>query len=81
MRRDVIDRLKEISVPLLRWPGGNFTRDYRWKEGLLPVDRRPPIASTWHETLPFSDNYDFHEVGIDDYLCSAVRSAACLASR
>ena len=68
MRRDVIARLKEISVPMLRWPGGNFTRDYRWKEGLLPVDRRPPIAASWHETLPFTDNYDFHEVGIDEYM-------------
>ena len=43
MRRDVIERLKEISVPLLRWPGGNFTRNYRWKEGLLPTDKRPPL--------------------------------------
>ncbi|MGA2619438.1 MAG: hypothetical protein ABSF26_17660 [Thermoguttaceae bacterium] len=80
MRRDVIARLKEISVPLLRWPGGNFTRDYRWKEGLLPVDRRPPIAASWHETLPFTDNYDFHEVGIDDYiaLCREIGSLPCI---
>jgi alpha-N-arabinofuranosidase len=68
MRRDVIARLTEISVPMLRWRGGNFTRDYRWKEGLLPPDKRPPIASSWHETLPFTDNYDFHELAIDEYM-------------
>jgi alpha-L-arabinofuranosidase len=74
MRRDVIDRLKEMGVPLLRWPGGNFTRDYRWKDGLLPADRRPPIAATWSETLPFSENYDFHDIGIDEFiaLCRAL---------
>ena len=78
--RDVIARLKEITVPLLRWPGGNFTRDYRWKEGLLPVDQRPPIAAGWHETLPFTDNYDFHEVAIDEYiaLCRELGAAPCI---
>ncbi len=64
MRRDVIARLKKISVPLPRWPGGNFTRDYRWKEGLLPGEKRPPLVSRWHETLPFTDNYDFQEAAM-----------------
>lgn len=68
LRRDVIDRLKEMGVPLLRWPGGNFTRDYHWKEGLQPVDRRPPVTSTWSEILPFSNNYDFHDIGIDEFI-------------
>jgi len=65
MRRDVVARLKEIGVPLLRWPGGAFTRDYRWKEGLAPLDKRPPIHCPF---LPFSDQYDFHEVGTDEYI-------------
>jgi alpha-L-arabinofuranosidase len=68
MRRDVVALLKEISVPLLRWPGGNFTRDYRWQDGLLPVDLRPPISITWHETQPFADNIDAHEIGTDEFL-------------
>jgi len=68
LRRDVVALLKEMSVPLLRWPGGNFTRDYRWQDGLLPVDQRAPIATTWHETQPFADNLDAHEIGTDDFL-------------
>ena len=68
MRRDVLALLKEISVPLLRWPGGNFTRDYRWQDGLLPVDLRSPISITWHETQPFADNIDAHEIGTDEFL-------------
>ncbi len=80
MRADVIDRLKEISPPLIRWPGGNFTRNYRWKEGLLPVDRRPPIQSGWGPTLPFTDHNDFHEVGVDQYiaLCRELECESCI---
>ncbi len=68
MRRDVIRQLKKIAPPLVRWPGGNFTRDYRWKEGLLACDKRPPIHVAWAPTMPFTDHYDFHEVGIDEYM-------------
>ena len=77
MRRDVIARLKELSVPILRWPGGNFTRYYRWKEGLLPLDKRPPLFA---ETLPFCDNFDFQELGIDEFmaLCRELDSRPCL---
>jgi alpha-N-arabinofuranosidase len=77
MRRDVVARLKEIGVPLLRWPGGSFTRDYRWKEGLAPPDKRPPIHCPF---LPFSDQYDFHEVGTDEYiaLCRELGSQPCI---
>jgi alpha-L-arabinofuranosidase len=67
LRKDVIEALREMSVPVLRW-GGNFTRNWKWKEGLLPVDARPPIMSKHHESLPFTDNYDFHEIGIDDFM-------------
>jgi alpha-N-arabinofuranosidase len=77
MRRDVIARLKEIGVPLLRWPGGAFTRDYRWKEGLAPLDQRPPTHCPF---LPFSDQYDFHEVGTDEYmaLCRELSCRPCI---
>jgi len=83
MRRDVIERLKELTPPLVRWPGGNFTRDYRWKEGLLARDKRPPIQSGWAPTLPFTDHYDFHEIGIDEYiaLCHELNSLPFITTR
>jgi len=68
LRKDVIAALQEMSVPVLRWPGGNFTRNWIWKDGLLPVDRRPPVMSKNHESLPFTDNFDFQEIGIDDFM-------------
>jgi len=68
MRRDVVELLKEIGVPLLRWPGGNFAGDYRWKDGLLPVDRRAPLKSAFIETLPHTDGHDDHEIGTDEFI-------------
>ncbi len=43
-RADVVALLKEISTPLLRWPGGNFADNYYWKDGLLTVDQRAALA-------------------------------------
>ena len=73
MRQDVVALLKEIGVPLLRWPGGNFAGEYRWRDGLLPVDRRAPIESFLY-TLPHTGCYDDHEVGTDEFiaLCRAL---------
>ncbi|HRR79408.1 MAG TPA: hypothetical protein P5118_04410 [Planctomycetota bacterium] len=68
LRRDVVKLLKEIGVPLLRWPGGNFAGDYRWQDGLLPVDRRAPLKSAFIETLPHTDGFDDHEIGTDEFL-------------
>ncbi len=75
MRRDVVENLKEIGPRLLRWPGGNFAGEYRWKDGLLPVDQRAPLqAFTEIETQPHSDGYDYHEINTDDFvaLCREV---------
>ena len=81
MRPDVIQLLREIGCRLLRWPGGNFAGDYRWQDGLLPVDRRSPLASVLPmETLAHSDGYDCHEIGTDEFmaLCRAVGAEASL---
>ena len=34
IRNDVVAALKELSVPVLRWPGGCFADDYHWREGI-----------------------------------------------
>lgn len=75
MRSDVVANLKAIGPRLLRWPGGNFAGEYRWKDGLLPVDQRGPLqAATEIETQPYTNGYDFHEIDTDDFvaLCREV---------
>ena len=51
MRRDVVELLRQITVPILRWPGGNFAGSYRWEDGLLPVHQRAPPERLRHPAL------------------------------
>jgi alpha-N-arabinofuranosidase len=47
LRNDVIGALKELHIPVLRWPGGCFADEYHWRDGIGPRDQRPrrPNAS------------------------------------
>lgn len=84
MRRDVIDLLKRIKPGCLRYPGGCYAEFYRWKDGLLPVDKRPSIGPVPLDfLLPNSDNYDTHEIGIDEFmaLCREVGCQPAITAR
>jgi alpha-N-arabinofuranosidase len=47
LRNDVVGALKELRIPVLRWPGGCFADEYHWRDGIGPRDKRPrrPNAS------------------------------------
>lgn len=47
LRNDVIAALKELRIPVIRWPGGCFADEYHWRDGIGPRDKRPhrPNAS------------------------------------
>ncbi|KAM0544522.1 hypothetical protein ACHAPJ_011816 [Fusarium lateritium] len=40
-RKDVIEALKELNSPVVRYPGGNFCATYHWMDGIGPRDKRP----------------------------------------
>lgn len=40
-RNDVLEALKKIKVPVVRWPGGCFADEYDWRDGIGPRDKRP----------------------------------------
>jgi len=40
-RKDVLEAVRPLRVPLLRWPGGNFVSGYHWLDGVGPKDQRP----------------------------------------
>ena len=46
VRNDVIEALKEIKVPVLRWPGGCFADEYHWHDG-VGKDRKPMLNTNW----------------------------------
>jgi alpha-N-arabinofuranosidase len=45
IRSDVVDALKKLKIPVLRWPGGCFADHYHWKDGVGPKNQRKPIEN------------------------------------
>ncbi|GHU64457.1 alpha-N-arabinofuranosidase [Bacteroidia bacterium] len=61
-REDVITATKELNVPIVRWPGGNFVSGYRWEDGIGPKNQRPTrIDLAWG----YRENNSF---GTDEFI-------------
>ena len=45
-RNDVVAALKQLGVPVVRWPGGCFADEYHWREGIGPQAQRPVKINT-----------------------------------
>jgi alpha-N-arabinofuranosidase len=75
-RKDVLKAVADLHVTLLRWPGGNFSSNYNWKDGIGPRDARPTrLEMAWH-TLE-DNRFGTHEfmrycevTGCVPYLCT-----------
>ena len=46
MRNDVVSALKNLNIPVLRWPGGCFADEYHWRDGIGPREQRPKRLNT-----------------------------------
>src|SRR6478752_2597960 len=47
VRLDIIDALKKLKIPVLRWPGGCYADHYHWKDGVGPKAQRPSMLNVW----------------------------------
>ena len=61
MRKDVVDALKEMKVPLLRWPGGCFADEYHWKDGIGPKESRKKMINTHWGGVVEDNSFGTHE--------------------
>ena len=60
-RKDVIQLVKELQVPLVRYPGGNFLSGYNWTDGIGPIANRPKrLELAWRSIEP-------NTIGIDEF--------------
>ena len=82
-RKDVVDALKEIEIPVLRWPGGCFADAYHWKDGIGPREERPPMLNIFWGHVVEDNSFGTHEfldlcelLGTDAYLAVNVGSGA-----
>ena len=74
-RRDVLDAVRPLRVPVLRWPGGNFVSGYHWLDGVGPAADRPrrmELAGHAEESNRFGTN-EFIQycraIGAEPYIC------------
>ena len=52
-RKDVLDEVRQIGVPIVRYPGGNFVSGYHWLDGVGPKQDRPRVLDkAWNSIEP-----------------------------
>ncbi len=61
MRTDVVEALKELKVPMLRWPGGCFADEYHWKDGIGPKETRKKMINTHWGGVVEDNSFGTHE--------------------
>ncbi|MGI5958741.1 MAG: alpha-N-arabinofuranosidase [Massiliimalia sp.] len=61
MRRDVVTALKEMKIPVLRWPGGCFADEYHWKDGIGPKEQRKKMINTHWGGVIEDNSFGTHE--------------------
>ncbi len=61
IRKDVVEALRNIAIPNLRWPGGCFADTYHWKDGIGPREKRPTIVNTNWGGVTEDNHFGTHE--------------------
>ena len=74
-RKDVLELVLGLEMPVMRYPGGNFVSQYDWEDGVGPQEGRPTrLDLAWRAKEP-------NEVGIDEYIdwCRAAQTEPVIA--
>ncbi|MBL3656363.1 alpha-N-arabinofuranosidase [Fulvivirga sediminis] len=61
VRNDVVEALKELKIPNLRWPGGCFADTYHWQDGIGPKGERPTIVNKWWGGVTEDNSFGTHD--------------------
>ncbi|MDR2497615.1 MAG: alpha-N-arabinofuranosidase [Tannerellaceae bacterium] len=83
IRNDVVQALRDISIPNLRWPGGCFADEYHWMDGIGPRNKRPKMVNTHWGGVTEDNSFGTHEfldlceqLGCEPYICGNVGSGS-----
>ena len=81
IRKDVVEALKKMRIPVLRWPGGCFADTYHWKDGVGPKNERPTMVNQWWGGVTEDNSFGTHEfmdlceqLGTEPYISGNVGS-------
>jgi alpha-N-arabinofuranosidase len=80
-RKQAVDDLKALGIPVLRWPGGCFADDYHWRDGIGPAAKRPSTVNMHWGNYTEDNSFGTHEfiafcrlIGAEPYLAGNVGS-------
>ena len=83
IRQDIVQALRKIEIPNLRWPGGCFADEYHWKQGIGPRHQRPNILNTHWGGVVENNHFGTHEfmdlceqLNCEPYICGNVGSGS-----
>lgn len=82
-RNDVLQALKDLHIPVMRWPGGCFADDYHWRDGIGDPALRPKIVNTYWGGTTEDNSFGTHEflnlcelLGCEPYVSANVGSGS-----
>jgi len=81
IRNDVVAALRQLAVPVVRWPGGCFADEYHWRDGIGPRESRPKMINTHWGGVVENNEFGTHEfldfcsqIGCEPYVSGNVGS-------
>jgi alpha-N-arabinofuranosidase len=86
IRKELIDEMRKIKPPVVRFPGGCFADSYDWRDGIGPVSKRPRRTNFWAEgessAASASHRYDPNEFGTNEFahFCKLIGGEPYLAA-
>jgi len=87
IRKDLVEEMRKIKAPVVRYPGGCFADSYDWRDGVGPADKRPQRTNFWNneddtKSAPASHRYESNRFGTDEFMrfCKAIGCQPYLAA-
>ncbi len=65
LRLELVEKLKAIGAPVIRWPGGCFAETYDWRDGIGPREKRPTRINWWRNA---DGRYEPNAVGTHEFV-------------
>ncbi len=72
IRKELVDEMRKIKAPVVRYPGGCFADSYDWRDGIGPAAKRPRRTNFWNDSetgaAPISHKYEPNQFGTNEFL-------------
>src|SRR6266498_206467 len=86
IRKELVEEMRKINPPIVRFPGGCFADSYDWRDGIGPVEKRPRRTNFWNggeaTTAPDAHRYDPNRFGTNEFVqfCRLIGAQPYLAA-